>query len=74
MSGLVGSITKISKEFNGDFAINDTIKGIKEAERLYNKIQEAELAKEVEESIVPDEPSVDSQALAQEIQAEMDER
>ena len=74
MSGLVGSITKISKEFNGDFAIKDTIKGIKEAESLYNKIQEAELAKEVEKSIVPDEPSVDSQALAQEIQAEMDER
>ena len=74
MSGLVGSITKISKEFNGDFPMNDTIKGIKAAGSLYNKIQEAELAKEVEESIVPDEPSVDSQALAQEIQAEMDER
>ena len=74
MSGLVGSITKISKEFNGDFPMNDTIKGIKAAGSLYNKIQEAELAKQVEDAIVPDEQIVDSQALTQEIQAEMDER
>ena len=44
MSGLVGSLTGASNEFN-ELGAKDTIKGIKTAGRLVARIAEAELAK-----------------------------
>ena len=41
MSGIVGSITAISKEFN-DLELPNTIRGIKMANFLYGKIKDAD--------------------------------
>ena len=54
MSGLVGSITAMSNEYN-DLDQNNTIKGIKTANYLESKIRDAELerstAKTVEQPV-----------------------
>lgn len=45
MSGLVGSITRISKEFN-DIGTNSTVEGIKMANFIEGKIRNAEIARD----------------------------
>lgn len=45
MSGLVGSIARISKEFN-DIGTNSTVEGIKMANFIEGKIRNAEIARD----------------------------
>ena len=72
MSGLMGSITGASNEFN-ELSAKDTIKGIKTAGNLYGRITEAELAKKEEMAkATKEETSIDSSQLVQEIQDEME--
>lgn len=70
MNGLTGAITETSKQYN-ELAINDTIRGIRIARNMHEKIREAEIAKrmEVDEKVVKEE--VNPNLLA-EIQAEME--
>ena len=71
MSGLVGSLTGASNEFN-ELAIKDTIKGIRTARNVHERIKEAELVKEAEEANKPREEGVNPTLLAKEIQDEME--
>ena len=71
MSGLVGSLTGASNEFN-ELGTKDIVKGIKAAGRLYGRINEAELAKKEEEAKKPKKEQVDPILLAQEIKDEME--
>lgn len=69
MSGIVGSITKMSYEYN-DLSINDKIKGIKTASYLKEKIEEAEIARKENKS--KEEEKIDTQNLAKEIREDME--
>ena len=69
MSGIVGSITKMSYDFN-DLSLNDKIKGIKTANYLKEKIEEAEIARK--ENKPKEEEKVDTQKLAKEIRKDME--
>lgn len=71
MSGLVGSLTGASNEFN-ELAVKDTIKGIRTARNVHERIKEAELVKEAEEANKPREEEVNPTLLAKEIQDEME--
>lgn len=70
MNGLTGAITETSKQYN-ELAINDTIRGIRTARNMHEKIREAEIAKRM----VVDEKEVKEEVnpnLLAEIQAEME--
>lgn len=71
MSGLVGSLTGASNEFN-ELGVKDTIRGIKTAGRLSARIAEAELAKKEDELDKGKEETVDPTLLVQEIKDEME--
>ena len=70
MSGLVGSITDVSRTFN-ELESNNTIKGIKTANYLNGKIQEAELEakNKPKEEITQEE--INPEDLVKEIQDDM---
>ena len=69
MSGIVGSITKMSYKFN-DLAMNDKIKGIKLANHLEEEIIEAETTKD--EKTTDKEEIINAEVLAQEIKEDME--
>ena len=69
MSGIVGSIVKMSYEYN-NLSINDKIKGIKAASYLNSRIEEAEIARK--ENKPKEEEKVYTQKLAKEIRADME--
>ena len=71
MSGLVGSITAISNEYN-DLDQSNTIKGIKTANYLESKIRDAELERSTDNQIAT-EPveELDAEKLAEKIQDDM---
>ena len=70
MSGIVGSITAISKEFN-DLELPNTIRSIKMANFLYGKIKDAELAKQTTQSQEKPTEEIDPAKLAKDIQDDM---
>ena len=70
MSGLVGSITAISNEYN-DLDSKNTIKGIKTANYLEGKINEAELKRSTIKTIEEPEEELDTEKLAEKIQDDM---
>lgn len=71
MSGLVGSLTGASNEFN-ELGAKDTIKGIKTAGRIVARIAEAELAKKEDKLDNGKEETIDPTLLVQEIKDEME--
>lgn len=68
MSGLVGSITAISNEYNDD---GNVIKGIKTANYLDGKIREAELDRSTAETRQEPVEELDTEKLAEKIQDDM---
>ena len=70
MSGIVGSITAISKEYN-DLELNNTIKGIKTANYLEGKIKDAELEKQTTQVQEKPEEEIDPVKLVSDIQDDM---
>lgn len=70
MSGIVGSITAISKEFN-DLELNNTIKGIKTANYLEGKIKDAELEKQTTQVQEKPAEEIDPVKLVSDIQDDM---
>ena len=69
MSGIVGSITAISREFN-DLELNNTIKGIKTANYLEGKIKDAEEKQTTQVQEKPEE-EIDPVKLVSDIQDDM---
>ncbi len=70
MSGIVGSITAISKEYN-DLELNNTIKGIKTANYLEGKIKDAELEKQTTQVQEKPAEEIDPVKLVSDIQDDM---
>ena len=70
MSGIVGSITAISKEFNY-LELNNTIKGIKTANYLEGKIKDAELEKQTTQVQEKTTEEIDPVKLVSDIQDDM---
>lgn len=70
MSGLVGSITAISNEYN-DLDQSNTIKGIKTANYLESKIRDAELEKSTAKTVEQPVEELDTEKLAEKIQDDM---
>ena len=70
MSGIVGSITAISKEFN-DLELNNTIKGIKTANYLEGKIKDTELEKQTTQVQEKPAEEIDPVKLVSDIQDDM---
>ena len=70
MSGIVGSITAISREFN-DLELNNTIKGIKMANYFEGKIKDAELEKQTTQVQEKPEEEIDPVKLVSDIQDDM---
>lgn len=70
MSGIVGSITAISKEFN-DLELNNTIKGIKTANYSEGKIKDAELEKQTTQVQEKPAEEIDPVKLVSDIQDDM---
>lgn len=70
MSGIVGSITAISKEFN-DLELNNTIKGIKTANYLEGKIKDAELEKQTTQVQEKPAEEIDPVKIVSDIQDDM---
>lgn len=68
MSGLVGSITAVSNEYNDD---GNVIKGIKTANYLDGKIREAELDRSTAETRQEPVEELDTEKLAEKIQDDM---
>lgn len=68
MSGLVGSITAISNEYND---LDGKIKGIKTANYLDGKIREAELDRSTAETRQEPVEELDTEKLAEKIQDDM---
>ena len=69
MSGIVGSITAISREFN-DLELNNTIKGIKMANYFEGKIKDAEEKQTTQVQEKPEE-EIDPVKLVSDIQDDM---
>ena len=69
MSGLVGSITAISNEYNG--LDGNVIKVIKTANYLDGKIREAELDRSTAETRQEPVEELDTEKLAEKIQDDM---
>ena len=69
MSGIVGSITAISKEFND--LDNNTIKGIKTANYLEGKIKDAELEKQTTQVQEKPAEEIDPAKLVEDIKDNM---
>ena len=70
MSGIVGSITAISKEYN-DLELNNTIKGIKTANYLEGKIKDAELEKQTTQVQEKPAEEIDPAKLVEDIKDDM---
>ena len=70
MSGIVGSITAISREFN-DLELNNTIKGIKMANYFEGKIKDAELEKQTTQVQGKTTEEIDPVKLVSDIQDDM---
>ncbi len=70
MSGIVGSITAISREFN-DLKLNNTIKGIKMANYFEGKIKDAELEKQTTQVQEKTTEEIDPVKLVSDIQDDM---
>lgn len=70
MSGLVGSITAMSNEYN-DLDQNNTIKGIKTANYLESKIRDAELERSTAKTVEQPVEELDAEKLAEKIQDDM---
>ncbi len=70
MSGIVGSITAASKEFN-DLDPNNTIKGIKTANYLDGKIKDAELEMQTTQAKEKPVEEIDPAKLAKDIKDDM---
>ncbi len=68
MSGLVGSITAVSNEYND---LDGVIKGIKTANYLDGKIREAELDRSTAETRQEPVEELDTEKLAEKIQDDM---
>ena len=74
MSGLVGSITRISKEFN-DIGTNSTVEGIKMANFIEGKIRNAEIARDdiINEQEQEQELNFDTANLVADIEKDMED-
>lgn len=70
MSGLVGSITAMSNEYN-DLDQNNTIKGIKTANYLESRIKDAELERSTAQTVEQPVEELDTEQLAEKIQDDM---
>lgn len=70
MSGLVGTITSISKEFN-DIGTNSTVEGIKMANYLNGRIATAEKEKPKDE--LRQEDNLETSRLVEDIQQDMED-
>ena len=70
MSGLVGSITAMSNEYN-DLDQNNTIKGIKTANYLESRIKDAELERSTDQTVEQPVEELDTEQLAEKIQDDM---
>ena len=70
MSGIVGSITAISREFN-DLELNNTPKGIKMENYFEGKIKDAELEKQTTQVQEKPAEEIDPVKLVSDIQDDM---
>lgn len=72
MSGMVGSITNASKEFN-DIAMNNTIEGMKMANYVYSKTRQAEKDEKEAKKNVDEKDKLDASSLVEGIQKDMED-
>lgn len=70
MSGIIGSITKASKEIN-NLSTDDTIKGIRLARSIENNIKTAIYEKKKQKNNVQKEISLDEKTILEGIKQDM---
>ena len=71
MSGIIGSITKASKEIN-NLSTDDTIKGIRLASSIEKKIKTAIYEKKKQKNNVQKEISLDEKTILEGIKQDME--
>lgn len=71
MSGIIGSITKASKEIN-NLSTGDTIKGIRLARSIENNIKTAIYEKKKQKNNVQKEISLDEKTILEGIKQDME--